>query len=725
MSTPNFAQTIAAELAVRPQQVARSIELFDEDNTVPFVARYRKEVTGGLDEVQLRTILERLTYLRTLEARKETVLNSIAEQGKLTDDLRQRLVAAATLQAVEDLYLPYKPKRRTRAIIARERGLEPLAELMLAQELTQGDLEKIAAEYLGDEVPSADEALAGARDIIAERVAEDADVRETVRRQTRREAVLVVKLADRSQDERGVYEIYYDYQEKLKDIPPHRLLAINRGERDGVLKVKLEGPDDELIAKIQARTVTNPKSLFSDHLRAAVADGYKRLIAPSIGTELRGEVTDTSDEHAINTFGMNLRQLLLQPPIRGKTVIGVDPGFRTGCKVALVDATGKFLGGTTIYPHEPQKRWSEAKATLVKLLTEQGAEVIAIGNGTASRETEQLAAEAVREAQGQVGRSRELAYVMVNEAGASVYSASDLARAEFPDLDVSMRGAISIARRLQDPLAELVKIDPKSIGVGLYQHDVNQKQLGATLDAVVESAVNHVGVDVNTASAPLFSYVAGISRRVADAIVKQRDEAGPFKKREQLKKVKGLGDKTYQQAIGFLKITDGVRPLDNTFIHPESYPVVERLFAYLEVRGDEKDLPARIEKLRKQESLKDLAALLEVGELTLADILDSLAKPGRDPRDELPKPLLRQDVLSLADLREGMILTGTVRNVVDFGAFVDIGVKQDGLVHISQLANRYIKSPFEVVSVGDVVKVKVMTIDAERGRIGLSIKEAG
>ena len=725
MTTPNFAKTIAAELDVRPQQVARSIELFDEDNTVPFVARYRKEVTGGLDEVQLRTILERLTYLRTLESRKETVLNSIAEQGKLTDELRGRVVAAGTLQAVEDLYLPYKPKRRTRAIIARERGLEPLAELMLAQAINQGNLGKIAGDFLGDEVLTPDDALAGARDIIAERVAEDADVRETVRQRTRREAMLVVKLGDRSQDERGVYETYYAYQEKLKDIPPHRLLAINRGERDGVLKVKLEGPDDELIAKIQARTVTNPKSLFSDHLRAAVADGYKRLIAPSIGTELRGEVTDTSDEHAINTFGMNLRQLLLQPPIRGKVVLGVDPGFRTGCKVALVDATGKFLGGTTVYPHEPQKRWSEAKATLVKLLTEREAEVIAIGNGTASRETEQLAAEAVREAQSQVGRDRELAYVMVNEAGASVYSASDLARAEFPDLDVSMRGAISIARRLQDPLAELVKIDPKSIGVGLYQHDVNQKQLGATLDTVVESAVNHVGVDVNTASASLLSYVAGISRRVADAIVKQRDDNGPFKKREQLRKVKGLGDKTYQQAIGFLKISDGPRPLDNTFIHPESYPVVERLFDYLGVRGDEKDLPTRIEQLRKQESPKDLAALLEVGELTLADILDSLAKPGRDPRDELPKPLLRQDVLSMGDLREGMILSGTVRNVVDFGAFVDIGVKQDGLVHISQLANRYIKSPFEVVSVGDVVQVKVMSLDAGRGRIGLSMKEAG
>jgi uncharacterized protein len=453
-----------------------------------------------------------------------------------------------------------------------------------------------------------------------------------------------------------------------------------------------------------------------------VADGYKRLLAPSIETELRGELSGSSDEHAIETFATNLRQLLLQPPVRTKTVVGVDPGFRTGCKVALVDATGKFLGGTTIYPHEPQKRRQEAKTILLKLI-EQGADIIAIGNGTASRETEALAAEVIAEARAHLGQARELAYIIVNEAGASVYSASDLARAEFPDLDVSMRGAVSIARRLQDPLAELVKIDPKSIGVGLYQHDVNQKQLASTLDAVVESAVNHVGVDVNTASAPLLSYVAGISRRVAEAIVKHRDEHGPFRRRSDLRKVKGLGDKTYQQAIGFLKIPGGHERLDNTFIHPESYPVVERLFDYLEVKGDEKDLPQKIERLRKQASLSELASLLETGEPTLVDILESLARPGRDPRDELPPPLLRQDVLSIEDLKEGMILNGTVRNVVDFGAFVDIGVKQDGLVHISQLADRYIKSPFEVVNVGDVVKVKVVKVDAERGRIGLSMKE--
>ncbi|MCL4302045.1 MAG: RNA-binding transcriptional accessory protein [Anaerolineae bacterium] len=724
----DFAQIIAAELGIQRPQAARSIELFDSENTVPFVARYRKEVTGGLDEAQLRAILERLTYLRNLEARKETVLHSIAEQGKLTDELRSRIETADTLQAVEDLYLPYKPKRRTRATIARERGLEPLAQAMLAQELTQGNLAEIAAAYLSDDVPTVEDALAGASDIIAETVAEDADTRAGVRERTRQEAWLVVSLADKTKDERGVYEIYYDYREKLSAIPPHRLLALNRGEREGILKVRLDGPDEALIQSIQARLVKNPKSVFTDHLRQAIADGYKRLLAPSIENELRGELTGTSDEHAIDTFAANLRQLLLQPPIRGKTVIGIDPGFRTGCKVALVDPTGKFLGGTTIYPHEPQKKWAEAKQILLKLI-EQGADVLAIGNGTASRETEALAAEVIAEAKSKIPKGHDveslkskISYVMVNEAGASVYSASDLARAEFPDLDVSMRGAVSIARRLQDPLAELVKIDPKSIGVGLYQHDVNQKQLATTLDTVVESAVNHVGVDVNTASAPLLSYVAGVSRRVAEAIVKHRETHGPFRRREELRQIKGLGDKTYQQAVGFLKIPGGDHPLDNTFIHPESYPVVERLFAYLKVRGDEKELPAKIEALRKG-SLKELAHKLDVGEPTLADILESLARPGRDPRDELPAPLLRQDVLKLEDLKEGMVLTGTVRNVVDFGAFVDIGVKQDGLVHISQLADRYVKNPFEVVSVGDVVKVRVVKIDAQRGRIGLSMKE--
>ena len=720
----DFAPIIAAELNVRPGQVARSIELFDNDNTVPFVARYRKEVTGGLDEIQLWTIQERLTYLRNLEARKATVLNSIEEQGKLTDELRARIEAAMTLQAVEDLYLPYKPKRRTRATIARERGLGPLAELMLAQELEKADLSQVAAPFITDDVPTVEDAYAGARDIIAEQMAEDADIRTATRNLMRNQALLVVAAADAEKDSRGVYQMYYDYREKFKDVPPHRLLAVNRGEREDVLKVKLEVPDETVLTLIRKRTITNPRSVFAAQIREAIVDGYGRLLFPSIERELRNELTESSDEHAIQTFGANLRQLLLQPPIKGKTVIGIDPGFRTGCKVAVVDATGKFLSGATIYPHEPKKHWEEAKSTLVDLVARESAgdQVMAIGNGTASRETESLAAEVVAAAHTRIADNRQVAYVMVNEAGASVYSASELARAEFPELDVSMRGAVSIARRLQDPLAELVKIDPKSIGVGLYQHDVNQKRLAETLDIVVESAVNHVGVDVNTASAPLLSYVAGISRRVADAVVKHRDENGPFRRREELKKVKGLGAKTFEQAIGFLKIPGGEEPLDNTFIHPESYPVVERLFDYLRVRGDEKDLPSRIETLRRRTDTGELARILDVGEPTLADILESLAKPGRDPREDLPAPILRQDVLKLEDLREGMVLSGTVRNVVDFGAFVDIGVKQDGLVHVSQMADRFIKNPFEVVSVGDVVKVRVTQIDLARSRIGLSMK---
>jgi len=719
----DFAKTIAAELDVRPGQVARAIELLDDDNTVPFISRYRKEVTGGLDEAQIRTIQERLTYLRNLEARKETVLSSIEEQGKLTDELRARIEASTTLQAVEDLYLPYKPKRRTRATIARERGLEPLAQTMLAQELEKGDPAEIAATFVSEDVPTVQDAFAGAQDIIAEGVAEDADIRAAIRNRLRDEALLVVAVTAPEKDERGVYRMYYEYSEKFSLVPPHRLLAVNRGEREGILKVKLVGPDETIVQDIQKRVITNPRAIFAAHISAAIADGYARLLAPSIERELRNELTEKSDEHAIQTFGANLRQLLLQPPIKGKRVAGIDPGFRTGCKVAVVDPTGKFLGGTTIYPHEPKKHWDEAKEVLVKLVEQQEDEcVLAVGNGTASRETETLAAEVVAAVRRQAPDKARVAYVMVSEAGASVYSASELARAEFPDLDVSMRGAVSIARRLQDPLAELVKIDPKSIGVGLYQHDVNQKRLAETLDNVVESAVNHVGVDVNTASAPLLSYVAGISRKVADAIVRHRDEHGPFRRRDELKKVKGLGAKTYEQAIGFLKIPAGDEPLDNTFIHPESYPVVERLFDYLQVQGDEKDLPQRIDTLRRSGNMGEMSRMLDVGEPTLRDILDSLAKPGRDPREDLPAPILRQDVLKMEDLREGMVLAGTVRNVVDFGAFVDIGVKQDGLVHVSQLAERYVKNPFEVVSVGDVVKVRVIQIDLERGRIGLSMK---
>jgi uncharacterized protein len=708
--------TIAHELGLKAGQIARTTQLLDEDNTIPFIARYRKEVTGGLDEEQLRAIQARLNYLRHLEERKETVLKSIAEQGKLTPELEAKIRAAMVLQEVEDLYLPYKPKRRTRATVARERGLEPLAELILTQEVTEGTLEQFAQDYLSEEVPTVEDAYAGARDIVAEVISEDADLRKAVRERTFDQGRLVCAAADASLDLLGKYQMYYEYSEPLKDIRPHRLLAVNRGEKEGVLKVKVEAPVDEIMAAVEGRYLKNEGSIFAAQAREAAADGYKRLIAPSIERELRGTRTDEADDHAIKVFATNLHNLLLQPPLRGKRVMGIDPGYRTGCKVALVDETGKFLGGTTIYPHEPQKQWDEAREMLVSLVTKGNVDVIAIGNGTASRETEALAAEVIAEA-------RYGAYIIVNEAGASVYSASPLAREELPDMDVSMRGAVSIARRLQDPLAELVKIEPRSVGVGLYQHDVDQKKLAETLDAVVESAVNHVGVDLNTASPALLQYVSGINKRVAKAVVRHRDEHGPFQSRQELRKVKGIGDKGFEQSAGFLKIPAGENPLDNSFIHPESYGVVEHLFAFMDVQGDEPDLAQRVKAFRAENDLAELAEVLEVGLPTLTDIFDNLIKPGRDPRDELPKPILRSDVLKMEDLREGMILKGIVRNVVDFGAFVDIGVKQDGLVHISQMADRYVKNPLEVVSVGDVVEVKVISLDPERGRIGLSMKK--
>jgi len=717
----DITQKIASELKLSPSQVNNAITLLDDENTIPFIARYRKEATDGLDEEQLRLIKDRLAALRNLAGRKETVLRTIAEQGKLTGELEAKIEAAETMQALEDLYLPYRPKRRTRATIARERGLEPLAETMLSQQ-NRADLDPatLATAYLNDDLPDVEAVLSGARDIIAEIVAEEAETRAAIREYTNARAWLVASTGKEAStlDKRKVYEIYYDYREQLRNIPPHRLLAINRGEQEGVLKVKLELETETALDKIESRFITNRQGPFAAQLREAIADSYKRLLGPSIEREVRDRHTTTADEHAIQNFSQNLKNLLLQPPIKGRVVIGIDPGYRTGCKVAIVDETGKFLGGATIYPHQPQGEWDAAKEMLKKVMQRTEASLLAVGNGTASRETEALAAEVIRE----MGDG---AYVMVNEAGASVYSASPLARKEFPELDVSMRGAVSIARRLQDPLAELVKIDPKSIGVGLYQHDVNQKQLGETLDDVVESVVNNVGVDVNTASAALLKYVSGISSRVANAIQTHRDQQGSFKDRATLKQVKGVGEKTYEQAIGFLKIPDSINFLDNTFIHPESYPVVERLFDYLGVQGNEPTFSARIESLRRQppEAIEKLAARLEVGPMTLVDILDNLAKPGRDPRDDLPAPILRQDVLKMEDLRPGMVLNGVVRNVVDFGAFVDIGVKQDGLVHISQLADRYVKNPFEVVNVGDVVTVKVLSIDPERGRIGLTMKE--
>jgi uncharacterized protein len=718
-----LATIIATELDLQPYQVAGAIELLDAGNTIPFIARYRKEATGTLDEVQLRQIEARLVYLRNLQERKQAVLASIEEQGKLTPELQAGIDAATTLQQVEDLYLPYRPKRRTRATIARERGLEPLAEQMLTQGTLSVPLEDLAKRFLNDEVATVDEALAGARDIVAEHVSEDAIVREIARRETEQEGMLLCRLAKKDADPAGKYQMYHNFQASVEHLQPHQLLAINRGEKEGVLKVTLDAPEDVIIGQIERRVIDNPRSPFVHQLRLAIEDGYARLIAPSIERETRGGLTETSDDHAIQVFSTNLKALLMQRPIRGKVVMGVDPGFRTGCKVAVVDGTGKCLASFVVYLHEAQR----AKQVLAAAAERFDVDAIAIGNGTASRETEQMVAEVIGEGgeetrkQGAKGR-KEVAYVMVNEAGASVYSASEAARQEFPELDVTIRGAISIARRLQDPLAELVKIDPKSIGVGLYQHDVDQKKMAAMLDAVVEDAVNAVGVDANTASAALLRYVAGIGPKVAQAIVAHRDEHGPFQKRSDLLKVKGLGPKAYQQAAGFLRVPESKNPLDRTTVHPESYGVVESLLDLADLNLRMADFSTRLRQFRQGQKPEELAAVLDIGEPTLNDIFEALLQPGRDPRDDLPAPVLRRDVLSLEDLKEGMVLTGTVRNVVDFGAFVDIGVKQDGLVHVSQMADRYVRNPHEVVHVGDVVQVKVTKIDKERGRIGLSMR---
>ncbi len=742
MLTLDLSQLIAREMGLRAQQVAGAVQLLDDDNTVPFIARYRKEVTGGLDEEQLRQIEKRRLYLRSLAERKAAVLASIEEQGKLTDELRAQIETAATLQAVEDLYLPYRPKRRTRAMIAREKGLQPLADQLLqaiaSSKVASASLDDLVAPFLNETVVSLDDALQGAADIIAEQVAENAAARAETRERTTRSGRLVVSLADASLDPTKKYELYYNYSEDLALVPPHRWLAINRGEREGVLQVHVDAPADEILTlleghvglhRLQPAGSSAQRAVVQTvaaRVRAAVHDGYKRLIAPSIEREVRSDRTDTADNHAVQIFAANLRALLLQPPLPSRVILGIDPGIRTGCKLAVIDATGKVLVTTTVYPFEPRNERAQTRETLTKLVQKLGVTIIAIGNGTASRDTETLVAEVV----GEVNRKAKglgVMYAIVNEAGASVYSASPLARHELPDLDVSMRGAVSIARRLQDPLAELVKIDPRSIGVGLYQHDVDQRELGATLDAVVESCVNRVGVDLNTASPALLKYVSGLTSKQAEAIVAHRDEHGAFQTRDQLRKVKGVGPKAFQQAAGFLKIPDGKHPLENTPIHPESYPAVERLFQLLGVTGREKDLPGRVRAFRQKTErerggLAALASLLEIGEPTLLDILDSLERPGRDPREDAPPIVLRQDVLSLDDLKEGMVLQGTVRNVVDFGAFVDIGVKHDGLVHVSELADRFVKNPLEVVQVGDIVQVRVLKVDRDKGRVGLSMK---
>ena len=706
---------IASELQIAAGRVKTTVGLLDEGNTIPFIARYRKEMTGELDENQLRDIEERLTYLRNLEDRKLEVVRLIDEQGKLTAELRAAIEQAVKLQEVEDLYRPYRQKRKTRASVAKEKGLEPLA-LWIQTQPKQGDLLAEAGKYVSEEkgVQTAEEAVQGAMDILAEQIADDAKIRAWVRRHTFEQGILRTEAKDAEQE--SVYEMYYSYQEPVRKLPPHRILAINRGEREEVLKVALDVPVERIHEYIAKQVIKGP-SIVRDTLTAVIEDAYKRLIASSIEREVRNEMTEKAEEKAIEVFAENLRNLLLQPPVKGKVVLGVDPAYRTGCKLAVVDDTGKMLEIAVTYPTPPNNKIAEAKATFKRLIDAYRVELIVIGNGTASRETEQFVAELIGEI-----KERKLQYLIVNEAGASVYSASKLAQTEFPDLDVAERSAISIARRLQDPLAELVKIEPKAIGVGQYQHDVTQKRLEESLKFVVESAVNHVGVDVNTASPSLLSYVSGVNSTLAKNIVKYRDDNGKFTSRAQLQKVPRLGAKAFEQCVGFLRIAGGSNPLDNTPIHPESYDVVDKLFRELKLELSQlgsSELKAMLQSLEPEE----LAPKLGVGVPTLRDILDSLQRPGRDPREELPAPIFRTDVLQIEDLKPGMELQGTVRNVIDFGAFVDIGIKNDGLVHISQLSNSYVKHPMDVVSVGDVVTVWVLNVDLKKGRVGLTMKK--
>jgi uncharacterized protein len=707
-------QTVARDTGVAPHQAERTIALLDEGNTVPFIARYRKEMTGQLDETQIRAIEERVRYLRNLSVRKEEVIRLIEEQGKLTDELKASIERATKLQEVEDLYRPYRQKRRTRATMAKEKGLEPLAQYLLSLPKS-GDPNEEAARFMDPEkgVATVEEALQGAMDIVAEQISDDPDIRQWVRQRTMQKGILLTEQKAEEADEKNVYQMYYAYSEPLKKVVPHRVLAINRGESEGILKVTVEAPVEEILAWLDKRVIRHD-TVARALLSAAVEDAYKRLIAPSIEREVRGELTEAAEERAIHIFAENLRNLLLQPPVKGKVVLGVDPAYRTGCKLAVVDETGKLLEVAVIYPTPPANKVAEASAKVKQLIQTYGITLIAIGNGTASRETEQFIASVIKELK------QEVHYIIVNEAGASVYSASELAKEEFPDLDVAERSAASIARRLQDPLAELVKIDPKSVGVGQYQHDVSQSRLAESLQFVVESAVNHVGVDVNTASPSLLQYVSGISRQVASNIVKKREELGKFTSRAQLKEVPRLGAKTYEQCVGFLRIADGSNPLDKTPIHPESYEAVHKLLAMIGVAPQEigsEECRKRLLALDVEQVAKELG----VGEPTLADIVESLLRPGRDPREELPKPLLRSDVLQLSDLSPGMKLQGTVRNVVDFGAFVDIGLKNDGLIHISRLKKGFVKHPLDVVTVGDIVDVWVVEIDEKRQRVGLSM----
>ncbi|MEK3938146.1 Tex family protein [Bacillus sp. FSL R5-0431] len=715
MKTSDFLlKQIATELKLSTKQIESVIKLLEDGNTVPFIARYRKEQTGSLDEVQIQTISERYTYIQNVMNRKEEVIRLIAEQDKLTDELKQKIEQAHKLQEVEDLYRPFKQKRKTKANVAKAKGLEPLAEYVLA--LPSDEIEKKAASFINEEkeVRSVDEALEGAQHIIAEQLADDPDMRKWIRSETYQKGSLVTSGKDIESDEKNVYEMYYDYQEPIKKIVPHRVLAVNRGEKEGILKAAIEPPAENIRFYLDKQVIKGKQTTARPFIEAAIDDAYKRLIQPSIEREIRKELTEKAEEQAIHIFAENLRKLLLQPPMKGKRVLGVDPAFRTGCKLAVVDDTGKVHHIGVIYPHPPVQKKAEAKQKVKEIIQSSNIEVIAIGNGTASRETEQFIADLIQEL------DQPVSYLIVNEAGASVYSASALAREEFPDLQVEERSAISIARRLQDPLAELVKIDPKSVGVGQYQHDVSQKQLNSSLTFVVETVVNQVGVNVNTASQALLQYVSGLSKAVAGNIIKRREEIGRFTSRKELKDIPRLGAKTYEQCIGFLRIADGQDPLDRTGIHPESYKETKKFLRMIKMTPDDLGTEQLKEKIAEVK-LDEAAEQLDIGIITLQDIIDQLTRPERDPRDEVPKPLLKTDVLKLEDLKQGMELQGTVRNVVDFGAFVDIGVKQDGLVHISKLSNRFVKHPLDVVSVGDIVTVWVDSVDQAKGRVALSM----
>ena len=714
-------QIIADELNVKYKQVENAVNLIDEGNTIPFIARYRKEVTGGLSDEDLRILYERLNYLRNLENRKEEVKNSIEEQGKLTDEIVNALQNAKILAEVEDIYRPYKQKKRTRATVAKEKGLEPLSEALINQD-NKVSIEEIAKKFIDPEkgVETVEDAIAGAKDIIAENISDNPTYRKEIKRYCYRDGVIATEVNEKDEKEdKATYQMYFDFNEKVNRIPSHRILAINRAEKENAIKLKIQKPEENIIDFIERDVIKDKNSNYANILEDTVEDSFKRLIEPSVEREIRSDLTEKAEEKAIKVFGQNAKQLLMGAPLKGLTVMGFDPAYRTGCKIAVIDETGKLLATTTVYPTEPQNKVEEAKKELKSLIKKYNINMIAIGNGTASRESEKFVADMISEI------DQEVYYAIVSEAGASVYSASKLATEEYPDINVSLRGAISIARRLQDPLAELVKIDPKAIGVGQYQHDVNQKKLAESLAGVVEDAVNEVGVDVNTATPSLLSYVSGINKTIANNIVKYRDENGKIMERKELLKVPKLGKVAFEQCAGFIRIFDGKNPLEITAVHPESYEKAEQL---LENIGYKKEDLKDLEKLKDIKlklsgvNIKDMSQKLEIGEMTLKDIIDELSKPGRDPRDEMPKPILRSDVLKFEDLKEGMVLNGTVRNVIDFGALVDIGVKHDGLVHISELSENYIKNPSDVVSIGDIVKVKVIKIDNDRQKVSLSMK---